>query len=88
MATADGATLTLNSAVTKAGLDPAKITACVATPATAAAVDASVKLAKDINVSQTPTLVVNGRQIPLGGAPYETIKQIVQFQAKLDGVAQ
>ena len=28
LATADGATLTLNSAVTKAGLDPAKVSAC------------------------------------------------------------
>ena len=88
MATADGATLTLNSAVTKAGLDPAKIAACATTPATVAAVEASVRLAKDLNVNQTPTLVVNGRQLPLGGVPYETIKQIVQFQAKLDGVAQ
>jgi protein-disulfide isomerase len=88
LATADGATLTLNSAVTKAGLDPAKIAACATTPATVAAVEASVRLAKDLNVNQTPTLVVNGRQLPLGGVPYETIKQIVQFQAKLDGVAQ
>ena len=87
LATADGATLTLNSAVTKAGLDPAKIAACAATPATLAAVDASVKLAKDINVNQTPTLVVNGRQVS-ASAPYETLKQIIQYQAKLDGVAQ
>ena len=32
LATPDGATLTLNSAVTKAGLDPAKVSACAATP--------------------------------------------------------
>ncbi len=88
LATADGATLTLNSAVTKAGLDPVKIGACAKTPATVASVDASVKLAQDLNITQTPTLMVNGRQIPLGGVPYETLKQIVAFQAKLDGVAQ
>ena len=64
LATADGATLTLNSAVTKAGLDPAKIAACAKTPAAVAAVDASVKLARDLNINQTPTLVVNGRQVP------------------------
>jgi protein-disulfide isomerase len=87
LATADGATLTLNSAVTKAGLEPAKIAACAATPAVDAQVEASVKLAQDLNINQTPTLMVNGRQVP-ANAPYETIKQIVTYQAKLDGVAQ
>ena len=87
LATADGATLTLNSAVTKAGLDPAKIEACSKEPATVATVDASVKLAKDLNINQTPSLVVNGRQIPANG-PYDTIKQIIQYQEKLDGISQ
>jgi protein-disulfide isomerase len=85
LASPDGATLTLNSAVTKAGLDPAKISACAALPATIAEVDASVKLAKDLNINQTPTLVVNGRQVP-ANAPYETVKQIVEYQEKLDGL--
>ncbi len=88
LATPDGATLTLNSAVTKAGLDPTKVAACAATPAVVAQVDASVKLAKDLNIMQTPTLEVNGRQVPLGGVPYDVIKQIVAYQAKLDGVGQ
>ena len=85
LATADGATLTLNSAVTKAGLDPAKIAACAALPATVATVDASVKLAKEINVNQTPTLLINGRQVP-ANASYDTLKQIVVYQEKLDGL--
>jgi protein-disulfide isomerase len=84
---ADGATLTLNSAVTKAGLDIAKISACASTPATDQEVEASVKLAEDVNVAQTPVLMVNGRQIPVSAVPYETLKQIVLYQAKLDGVA-
>jgi protein-disulfide isomerase len=87
LSSADGATLTLNSAVTKAGLDPAKIAACAATPQTEAAIEASVKLAKDLNIEQTPTLVVNGRQVPVGGAPYDVIKRIVEYQEKLDGIA-
>lgn len=87
LATPDGATLTLNSAVTKAGLDPAKVTECSKLPATASTVEASVKLAKDVNVNQTPTLLVNGRQVP-ANAPYDTIKQIVQYQEKLDGISQ
>lgn len=86
LATADGATLTLNSATTKAGLDPAKVSACASTPETKAAVDASVKLAQDMKISQTPTLMINGRPAP-ASVPYETLKQIVQYQAKSDGVA-
>jgi len=85
LASSDGATLTLNSAVTKAGLDPAKIGTCAKDPATIANVDASVKLAKELNINQTPTLLVNGRQIPANG-PYDTIKQIIQYQTKLDGL--
>ena len=88
LATSDGASLTLNSAVTKAGLDPAKIASCASAADTAAQVDASVKLAKELNINQTPTLMVNGRQVPIGGVPYETLKQIVVYQAKLDGVVQ
>ncbi len=85
LATPDGATLTLNAAVTKAGQDPAKIAACAALPATAATVEASAKLARDANVNETPTLVINGRQVP-ANIPYETLKKIVEFQMKMDGI--
>ena len=85
LATADGATLTLNSAVTKAGLDPAKISACAATPETKATVEASVKLAEDIGINQVPMLVINGREIP-ANVPYDTLKKIVEYDAHQDGV--
>jgi protein-disulfide isomerase len=85
LTSADGATLTLNSAVTKAGLDPATIAACAKTPAALAAVNAMVKLAQDLKINQTPTLLVNGRPVP-ATAPYDTLKQIILYQAKLDGV--
>jgi protein-disulfide isomerase len=85
LTSADGATLTLNSAVTKAGLDPVAIAACVKTPAALAAVNAMVKLAQDLKINQTPILMVNGRPVP-ANAPYDTIKQIILFQAKMDGV--
>jgi protein-disulfide isomerase len=85
LASADGATLTLNSATTKAGLDPAKVAACASTPETKAAVDASVQLAKDIDVTSVPTLVINGRIVP-ANAPYDTLKQIIEFQEKMDGI--
>jgi protein-disulfide isomerase len=87
LATADGATLTLNSAATKAGLDPAKIAACAATPETKAAVESSVNLSKDLDISSVPTLVINGREVP-ANTPYDSLKQIIEFQAKMDNVTQ
>jgi protein-disulfide isomerase len=86
LASPDGATLTLNSAVTKAGLDPQKIAACASTPQTASEVESSVKLAQDSNITETPMLVVNGRPLPVSAVSYDTLKKIVLFQAKLDGV--
>jgi protein-disulfide isomerase len=83
----DGATLTLNSAVTKAGLDPAKVAACASTPEVKTQVDSSIKLAEEVGVDSVPTLVVNGRSIP-GTAPYDTLKKIIQYQEKEDGISQ
>jgi protein-disulfide isomerase len=75
---------TLNDAATKAGADAAKVGSCALTPEAKATVDASVKLAETLNVNETPTLFVNGRGIPMGAAPYETLQKIVAFQAKED----
>ena len=83
--TPDGASLTLNAAVTKAGQTPEKIAACADLPATNAEIDASIKLARDLNINETPTLMVNGRPIP-ANIPYATLKQIVSYQLKQDGV--
>jgi protein-disulfide isomerase len=84
--TADGATLTMNSAVTKAGLDPAKVAACAATPEVKKQVEDSIKLASDVGVVAVPTLLINGRSVP-ANAPYDTLKKIIQYQAKLDGIS-
>jgi protein-disulfide isomerase len=78
---------TLKSAVTKAGLDPAAVDACAATQAIKDQVDASIKLAQDIGVDQTPMLSVNGHLLPIAGIPYETLKNIISYQASLDGVS-
>jgi protein-disulfide isomerase len=78
---------TLKNAVTKAGLDPAAIDACAATPAIKDQVNASIKLAQDVGVEQTPMLAVNGHLLPLTNIPYETLKNIVAYQATLDGVS-
>ncbi len=84
--TEEAADQTLKAAVTKAGGDPAAVAACAATAEAKQAVDASAKLAADLGVNETPMLAINGRVIPLGGVPYETLKEIVVFQAELDGV--
>jgi protein-disulfide isomerase len=86
LASADGATLTLNSATTKAGLDPAKVAACAATPEAKADVDASIQLGKDLGIGEVPTLVINGRAINPAAVPYDLLKKIIDYQAKTDGV--
>lgn len=77
---------TLAAAVQKAGQDPQKIAACAQTAATRQTIEASIKLAADADVEQTPTLVVNGRLLPMSQIPYDTLKKIIYFQASLDGI--
>jgi len=86
LATPDGTTLTLNSAVTKAGLDPAKVAACAAEPEVKANVEASIKLGTDLGINEVPTLMVNGREIQ-ANAPYDILKKVIDYQIKADGVA-
>jgi len=76
----------LKAAVKRAGLDSDAIAACAATQATKDIVNGDIKLAEDAGVDQTPLLSVNGRLIPIAGVSFEAIKQIIQFQATLDGV--
>jgi protein-disulfide isomerase len=76
----------LRAAALRAGLDGDAIALCAKTQATKDIVNADIKLAEDVGINQTPTLVVNGRPISLN-IPYDTIKQLIVFQAKLDGVA-
>lgn len=85
--TPSGAKTTLDNAVTAAGLDPAKIAACAATPAGKQAVEDSMKLGHDLHVDQTPTLYVDGRPVPMEGIPYDTLKQIIEYQFSLDSGA-
>jgi protein-disulfide isomerase len=84
--TAETGDETLKNAVTKAGFDPAAIDACANTQAVKDLVNASIKLADDVGVDQTPILAVNGHLMPLTQIPYETLKTIVAYQAVMDGV--
>lgn len=87
LSTPDGATLTLNSAVTKAGLDPAKVDACASTPDAKTTVENSVKLASSVGVNEVPMLMVNGRPVP-ANIPYDVLKKVITYQAQRDGITQ
>jgi protein-disulfide isomerase len=77
----------LRAAVKRAGLDDAAIAACAETQAVKDTVNADIKLAQDAAVDSTPLLFVNGRILPLTGTiAYDQIKQLIQYQATLDGV--
>ena len=77
---------TLQAAATAAGADPAALKTCAASPATADAVNDTSKLAADTGDSNTPTLVINGRSVPLTQVPYDVLKRVIVFQGSLDGI--
>ena len=76
------ATQTLNDAVIKAGAQPAAIATCAESAATKAKVQSQIDLGEKIGVDQTPMLAVNGHLVPLGGLPYETLKQVIEWDMK------
>ena len=76
----------LKAAVKRAGLDSDAIAACADTQATKDIVNADIKFAEDAGVDQTPLLSVNGRLIAISDVSYDGIKQMIQYQATLDGV--
>jgi protein-disulfide isomerase len=80
--TPEGSAQALASAVTAAGVDVAKVKACVAEPSTKAAVDASIQVGNEIGVNQTPLLFVNGRLLPFAGIPYDQLKLIIDYDLK------
>jgi len=62
----------------QAGLDQAAFKSCLASPETAAAVDASVVNARQLEVTSTPTIFVNGRRVV--GADTATIERYIQYE--------
>jgi protein-disulfide isomerase len=81
-----GAAGVLTAAATAAGADPVKAATCASGEEAKDAVNASVKLATQIGVDQSPMLSINGHLIPIAAIPYETLKTIVAFQGKEDGI--
>lgn len=73
----------LGSVVTASGGNAANVAACAAKPETADRVKQSIALGKTVDVNGTPTLFINGRKIGnVTGAPYEFIKQMVDYDVK------
>lgn len=70
----------LKGIATAAGANGDEIAACAAKPDTKARVEASVALGRSVGVNSTPTLFINGRNLP-GAAPVDLLKKIVDFQA-------
>lgn len=78
LATADDK---LKELATATGLDAARISACAAQPRTEARVKKSMELGESLDVTQTPTLFINGRRVlGISDIPYEQLKNLVQFE--------
>jgi protein-disulfide isomerase len=78
LATADDK---LKELATASGYDAQKISACAASPEAEARVKKSLDLGQSLNVTQTPTVFVNGRAVlGLAGIPYDNLKGLVQFE--------
>ncbi len=85
--TAQDVVATLDSAVTRAGGEPAAMIACAKTQPITDAVNASIETARNVGLDSTPILFVNGQPVPIGNVPYELLKKIVAYRAAQDGVA-
>src|ERR1700683_251535 len=81
--TAENADEKLTALADGAGVKGADIAACANTPVTKAHVDASLALGKEVNVTGTPTLFINGRSVGnISQVPTESLKGLVYFAAK------
>ena len=80
--TAENADQKLTDLANKSGVNGQDIAACAAKPETESHVQASVNLAKSLDVNSTPTLFINGRPVGVNGNNYDVLKQIVDFAAK------
>jgi protein-disulfide isomerase len=70
----------LKAIATASGANADEIAACAAKPDTKARIEASIALGKSVGVNSTPTLFINGQNVP-GGAKVELLKKIVDFKA-------
>lgn len=70
----------LKEHATAAGADAAKAATCATSPETAKAVRDSLELGKQVGVTGTPTVFLNGRKVgAIASIPYETLKDLARF---------
>jgi protein-disulfide isomerase len=69
----------LNAIADAVGMKSADIAVCAAKSETVGRVERSVELGRSVNVNSTPTIFINGRSVGLGGIPYESLKNLVDF---------
>jgi protein-disulfide isomerase len=70
----------LKAIATASGVNGDEMAACAIKSDTKARVEASIALGKSVEVTGTPTLFINGRNVP-GGAPLDLLKKITEFMA-------
>src|ERR1039458_920275 len=70
----------LKAIATASGANGDEIAACAAKPDTKTRVEASIALGRSVGVNGTPTLFINGRNVP-AGAPLDLLKKILDFEA-------
>jgi protein-disulfide isomerase len=70
----------LKAIATASGANGEEIAACAVKPDTKARIEASMALGKSVGVTSTPTLFINGRNLP-GAAPVDVLKKVVDFEA-------
>ena len=70
----------LKAIATASGANADEVAACAVKPDTKARIEASVALGRSVGVNGTPTLFINGRNVP-GGAPVDVLKKIVDFES-------
>jgi protein-disulfide isomerase len=64
-----------------AGVNTDQVQQCTNDPAIVVAINDSLELGREMEVTGTPTLFIGGRKIGnVGGIPYETLKAITEFQ--------
>jgi protein-disulfide isomerase len=71
----------LRELATQAGMNAETISGCAAQPQTEARVKKSMVLGQSLDVTQTPTLFINGRRVlDPASIPYDQIKNLMQFE--------
>jgi protein-disulfide isomerase len=81
--TAENVDAKLTEVATDSGVKGEDIAACAAKPETRARVDASMALGKEVDVSGTPTLFINGRRIGnIESQMLDVYEKLVDFAAK------